>query len=117
MNVRRNFIVIPAPGEAPRRFTASRDRASPTLVNLRWAAIPARHRNGVIRGYEVTAVPSQGETLEMNISSHLVMFQLTGLTRKTLYTISIAAFTEVGKGPTATIQILLLPGGSYRLVE
>ena len=77
-------------------------------------AIPSEHRNGVIQGYRVVAIPSEvaGVHQDLNTPPNLEAFQLTGLTPDILYNISIAAFTGAGEGPISTTQILLLPRGN-----
>ena len=105
------------PGAAPGNFTVDYNPARPTVINLRWRSLPTEHHNGVIRGYVVTALPVQGpgEPLHLNITPpSLESFQLSDLTPNTLYNISIAAFTAVGRGPMSSAQIRLLPRGKLR---
>lgn len=108
-----------APGRAPGEFIAEYDPGRPTTVNLTWTAVPSEHRNGVLRGYTVTVVPSQGagEALEANVTSNQESLQLDNLVPNTLYNFSIAAFTSIGRGPSSTTQVHLLPRGVLSKAE
>ena len=89
------------------------DPTKPAIVDLSWSSLPPEQHNGIILGYLVMAIPSQGDSRELNISADLEEVQLTGLTLNVFYNFSVAAFTSAGVGPAASMQILLLPGGWY----
>lgn len=109
-------LPLSGPEVAPANFIATRHTRRSGSIVLQWTAIPLQHRNGLLTGYVVTTVPSNGrdQPQELILEPNLASFELTGLTPDTQYNISISAFTEAGRGPTAEAQVMLNPRGIHR---
>lgn len=110
-----NFSLPSGPEIAPANFVATRHRIRSGSIVLQWTAIPPEHRNGLLTGYVVTTVPSNGQSQprEENVEPNLVSFEVAGLTPNTQYNVSISAFTNAGRGPAARAQVTLFPRGNH----
>ena len=67
----------------------------PDNVTLEWSQVPCASQNGPITGYTITY-----NTMSINVSSTNT-HTLTGLTPDTVYSISIAAYNDGGRGPSS----------------
>ena len=83
-------------------------------ITIQWGAVDCIHRNGDITGYSVRyGVQGSGEgdrTVEMaSGDSSGGMYQISGLSAATVYTIEVAAVNNAGTGfsstPIITVEI------------
>ena len=91
-----------------------------TSVKLRWAAIPQRHVNGILRGYDViiNAVHYRmTSALQVNASSLGV--EVPGLRRNTTYRVRLRGFTRVRGikrgGTFGSVHNFTIKFGEWRL--
>ena len=90
------------PDSAPRNVVAM--NTSATSITVMWDIVPEIDQNGVITMYEVLYVPLEtfngtiGENTT-NVTSMVMMANLTGLEGNVNYNISVRAYTEIGPGP------------------
>ena len=94
------MVFPPAPSAAPRSFSI---RSNTSSITVHWAAVDCIHRNGDITGYSVRyGVQGSGEgdrTVEMaSGGSRGGMYQISGLSAATVYTIEVAAVNSTGTG-------------------
>lgn len=85
-----------------------------STVAVKWKAPPAKHRNGVLKSYNVIV---RGVNIYENISKVLTnitidsassSIMLANLTEGVTYTVSVAAINKVGMGPFSQPAILRL---------
>ena len=94
------MIFPPAPSAAPTSVSASSTSSS---ITVQWGAVDCIHRNGDITGYSVRyGVQGSGEgdrTVEIaSGDSSGGMYQISGLSSATVYTIEVAAVNSAGIG-------------------
>ncbi len=97
------------PASAP--LNISGEFVNSTGLSVSWELPPVEHRNGIIRGFNVTYNSSQDDLQETSVEGTSV--DLFGLEEFTNYTINVAAFTDVGTGPTAVIVVQTDSDGEY----
>ncbi|XP_070688329.1 interleukin-12 receptor subunit beta-1 [Pempheris klunzingeri] len=93
-----------APTREPQGLIAFGETES--SANLSWKVIPLVHQRGFLTHYILCRVKisSQGEPKEcQNISASLLKYRLENLTPGAKYNVSLAAVTQVGDGPQATV--------------
>ena len=100
-------------------FTATYNPERPNSVTLQWSSLLPEHQNGIVTGYALTSVPSNGleEPQDVILKPNLVSFELTNLIPDTQYDVSISAITIAGRGPTSNAQVTVLPNGNYIIME
>lgn len=92
------------PSAGPANITAS--AKSSNAISVDWTPVPKRHRNGIIRGYEIQYqaikdhAPLQHKTIEDNSTRHVT---LNDLKPYTVYQLAIAAYTSVGDGTFSNV--------------
>ena len=92
---------LPAPSAAPTSVSVSEVTSS--SIAVQWGAVDCIHRNGDITGYSVRyGVQGSGEgdrTVEMaSGDSSGGMYNISGLSAATVYTIEVAAVNSAGTG-------------------
>ncbi len=97
------------PSSAP--LNISGEFINSTGLSVSWELPPVEHRNGIIRGFNVTYNSSQDDLQETSVERTSV--DLFGLEEFTNYTISVAAFTDVGTSLTAVIVVQTDSDGEY----
>ena len=78
---------------------------SSTSIFISWLPPPEQDQNGVITGYNVTYSIIGGGVMVNTTSGIQRSIELTGLEKFTQYSISVAAFTSVGIGPSDSITV------------
>ena len=76
-----------------------------TSITVQWGSVPCRHQNGQITGYSVQyeAVGSSETGSEMvSGDSSGGTTTISGLTRRTMYTVQVAAVSSAGTGVYST---------------
>ena len=106
---------LPAPSAAPTSVSVSEVTSS--SITVQWGAVNCIHRNGDIIGYSVRyGVQGSGEgdrTVEMaSGDSSGGMYQISGLSAATVYTIEVAAVNSAGTGVYSTLKNQLTLGNS-----
>ena len=96
---------LPAPSAAP--ISVSVSEMTSSSITVQWGAVNCIHHNGDITGYSVRyGVQGSGEgdrTVEMSSGdSSGGMYQISGLSAATLYTIEVAAVNNAGTGVYST---------------
>ena len=108
---RINFPVVPL--GTPVNITAI--AVNSTAIQLSWSEVPAIKQNGIITQYEVVFAPletfgGQIAATSMNITDTSILFIiLDNLQEYVQYSITIRAYTNVGKGPFSTAMIIQTP--------
>lgn len=99
LNSKQNGIdSILVPSHPPVNITAT--NTSSTSLLVQWNPVPSQHRNGIIRGYQVTYWKS-GDDPAINqslITSCSQKVEIRGLKTFTRYGVVVAAFTRKGLG-------------------
>ena len=94
----------PAPGEPPQNVTAY--NVSSTSLHVEWKEVKKTSRNGIILGYLIKYKKSNGKYLLKNITSPTKLHTvISGLSVWTEYSVSVAAYTKVGLGPSANVTV------------
>ena len=78
---------------------------SSTSITIQWGSVPSIHQNGEIAGYSVqyVAVGSSETGSEMvSRDSNGGTATISGLTRRTMYTVQVAAVSSAGTGLYST---------------
>ena len=90
------FCYPPVPSAPP---TSVRSYSlNSTSLFLSWSLPPAKHRNGVIKGYNIT-IAEIGNHTDLDYVSEETHVLINNLKPDVRYTCRIAAFTSVGVGP------------------
>ena len=72
---------------------------SSSSVYVTWMPVPCLHQQGVITGYKLRYSNSNKNTTVVISGQGHRMYNITGLTPSTRYTIAVAAVNDVGTGP------------------
>ena len=78
---------------------------SSTSITVQWGSVPCIHQNGEIAGYSVQyEVVGNGQTVYKMVSgdSSGGTGTISGLTRRTMYTVQVAAVNSAGTGVYST---------------
>ena len=99
------FLILSSavPSAAPTDVKVSFD--SSTSITVQWGSVPCIHQNGQITGYSVqyVAVVSSETGSEMvSGDSSGGTTTISGLTRRTMYTVQVAAVNSAGMGVYST---------------
>ena len=100
----------PAPSAAPTSVSVSEVTSS--SITVQWGAVDCIHRNGNITGYSVQyGVQSSGErTVDMALGNFSGgMYQISGLSAATAYTIEVAAVNSAGTGVYSIPIVVEIP--------
>ena len=120
-----NFIHLtisnhPAPSAPPTSVSTSDVTSS---ITVQWGAVDCIHRNGDITGYSVrygVQGSAEGDRTVVMASgdSSGGMYEISGLTPSTTYTIEVAAVNSAGTGEYSDPQsaMTLMAGSSYQLL-
>ena len=98
-------VAIAVPSAAPTSVSVSEVTSS--NITVQWGAVDCIHHNGDITGYSVRyGVQGSGEgdrTVELaSGDSSGGMYQISGLSAATVYTIEVAAVNNAGTGVSST---------------
>ena len=112
------FMRLEAPSAAPTSVSVSEVTFS--SITVQWGAVDCIHHNGDITGYSVrygVQVNGEGErTVEMaSGDSSGGMYQISGLSAATVYTIEVAAVNIAGTGVYSTPITAHTPTGKIFL--
>ena len=101
------FYYLPVPSAAPTSVSVSKVTSS--SITLQWGAVDCIYRNGDITGYSVRyGVQGSVEgdrTVEMaSGDSSGGMYQISGLSAATVYSIEVAAVNNAGTGDYSPVK-------------
>ena len=107
-----------APDGTPQNFIIT--ATGETNITVEWSSVPCIDRNSEITGYilqygEVSNVEREEEIVQ-GTGNQGAMYTITGLTQLTTYYIAIAAFSDSGTGPFASLTVETLLYGKYKHV-
>ncbi|CAI8051475.1 Tyrosine-protein phosphatase Lar-like, partial [Geodia barretti] len=75
-------------------------------ATVQWGEVPCPQRNGEITNYTVTATKLGGmEEGTASVDADARQATISGLTRSTIYTVSVAAVNSAGTGPSTTLPV------------
>lgn len=99
-----NFITHTVPSGSPQNFEAT--VLSSTMVTLSWEPPNESDRNGVITGYIINLMAEDGTSLdELLVQASVLSYTFEELNPFTNYSLTTAASTSVGPGPTSILWI------------
>ena len=84
---------------------------SSTKIKVTWRRPDCRHQNGVITGYSVR-YKKEGIG-EENIGAGGILTKLLKVTKKSVYTVEVAAKTSAGTGVYSEIQTIETPDSEH----
>ena len=89
-------------------MTATNISSSEVLVS--WSEVPVIDRNGIITQYQVLLQPSN---VTMIVNFTQLSAKVSGLEGNILYSVTVSAFTSVGRGPYSSppVQVMTNVGG------
>lgn len=80
-----------------------------------WQPLPLQHHRGVIQGYSVRyTAQNTGEQQQIVACVSILSAELQNLTMSTPYSITVAAFTVAGKGPSSPVIVVRSEGGKQK---
>ena len=91
-----------APSSPPRDISGINSSSSSILVS--WKPPEDNDQNGIINGYNISYFMLPNGTINYTDTSSL-SFNITGLMIYTEYSISVAAYTSIGTGPSISIVV------------
>ena len=100
----------PAPSAAPTSVSVSEVTSS--SITVQWGAVDCIHRNGNITGYSVQYGVQGSGNMTVEIASGDSsggMYQISGLSAATAYTIEVAAVNSAGTGVYSTPIVVEIP--------
>lgn len=96
----RLIFSVVAPTLPPENVHAFLNKSGVIIVT--WQPVPVQHRLGVIQGYKVMYTPQTiGNPIQKTVSTCNLSVVLHDLEIYTLYSITVAAYTRVGQGPSS----------------
>lgn len=100
MNYLRLIFSVVVPTLPPEDAHAVLNKSGVIIVT--WQPVPVQHRLGVIQGYKVMYTPqTNGNPMQKTVSTCNLSVVLDDLEINTLYSITVAAYTRVGQGPSS----------------
>ena len=84
---------------------------SSTSLSISWSPPPEQDQNGVITAYNITYVTSGGNVMMNSTSSSTLSIELAGLEKFSEYSVSVAASTSIGGGPSVSIMVTTATDG------
>ena len=98
--INRLIFSVVAPTLPPENVHAILNK--PGVIIVTWQPVPVHHRLGVIQGYKVMYTPqTNGNPMQKTVSTYNLSVVLDDLEINTLYSITVAAYTRVGEGPSS----------------
>ena len=103
------YLIFLAPTAAPTNLMV--ESHTPYISTLTWSAPHTDHQNGKITYYNI-------QLTEEGMSPILIMapslsYHLSPLKAHTSYTVTVAAVTSVGSGPSATVTFMTPQDGEF----
>lgn len=74
----------------------------PTFIYLTWR--PPKEPNGLILNYEIAYSVNKSDPIRVNITGSHNSFNISSLVTNTVLSVSIGAYTVVGRGPLVNIS-------------
>ena len=92
---------------------------SSTSVEITWGPVPAKHRNGIIREYEVAILDKPGSCgYYIKTAADTRRFVKDGLKMHHSYSVKIAARTSVGRGEWSPwAEFTTLQGSNVSIIQ
>ena len=92
---------------------------SSTSVEITWDPVPAKHRNGIIREYEVAILDKPGSCgYYIKTAADTRRFVKDGLKMHHSYSVKIAARTSVGRGEWSPwAEFTTLQGSNVSIIQ
>jgi hypothetical protein len=78
-----------------------------------WKEVVKREQNGIILGYYITYTKVLHLSKTIPIPAATFDYEIPKLSVWTPYNVSVAAYTIVGSGPAASVQVSTEEGGDY----
>ena len=86
---------------------------SSTSLRVDWKEVVKREQNGIILGYYITYTKVLHLSKTIPIPAATFDYEIPKLSVWTPYNVSVAAYTIVGSGPAASVQVSTEEGGDY----
>ena len=82
-----------------------------TSFTVTWGNPLDNESNGIILGFTVQLYGNGSHSYEFNTSRTVHIYEATNLESNKVYTVSVSAYTRIGVGPAAIINITTIPKG------
>ena len=112
----RLIFSVVAPTLPPENVHAILNKSGVIIVT--WQPVAVQHRLGVIQGYKVTYTPqTNGSPMQKTVSTYNLSVVLHDLEINTLYSITVAAYTRVGQGPSSQPVVVRTKEDGKRVIK